>query len=208
MEWRLPQHLSVAESRRLFKTYMKIGRIHRNAQQGVYNADPLTAVAELRRLENADNTLKRNLAQKYGITPLQVFINMFRSFQGHMAQNEVAENVARAGRAWQNRKAGERANAARTRVRTSPILRELVAIKYNPVTRANRILRRPYAKSVSPRKSPRSPLRRTASAPIKRSKSKTPSPHRRELTIRNVKRVMSETLNSIRPSNSKKARRA
>ena len=208
MPWRLPQHLSVADSRRVFKSYTKIGDFRRNMQMGVHNANQAAAAAEYQRLQNADNRLTRNLAEQYGITQHQVYTNMFATLEGHLAQTAVARNVGAAGRAWQNRKAGERANAARTRARTSPILRELVAVKYNPSVRANRILRRPYAKSVSPRKSPRSPLRRTMSAPLKRSKSKAPSPHRREMTIRNIKRVMSETLNSIRPSNSKKARRA
>jgi hypothetical protein len=207
MPWVLPQHLSVADSRRVFKSYTKISNLHRNMQQGLHNARAGEAVEELRVLEAADNRLTRNLAEQYGITQNQVYVNMFRTLEGHIAQNAVARNVGAAGRAWQNRKAGERANAARTRARTSPILRELVAIKYNPVTRTNRVLRRPYAKSVSPRKSPRSPLRRTTSAP-NRAKPKTPAPHRREPTIRNIKRVTTETLNSIRPSNSKKARRA
>jgi hypothetical protein len=208
MPWRLPQHLSVADSRRVFKSYTKIGDFRRNMQMGVHNANQAAAAAEYQRLQNADNRLTRNLAEQYGITQHQIYANMFATLEGHLAQTAVARNVGAAGRAWQNRKAGERANAARTRARTSPILRELVAIKYNPSVRANRIIRRPYAKSVSPRKSTRSPLRRTMSAPLKRSKSKAPSPHRREMTIRNIKRVMSETLNSIRPSNSKKARRA
>jgi len=207
MAWVLPQHLSVNDSRRVFRSYMKMSNFHRNMQQGLHNANPAAAAAEFQRLQNANHQLTQNLAEKYGINQAHVYINMFRTLEGHLAQNAVARNVGAAGRAWQNRKAGERANAARTRARTSPILRELVAIKYNPVTRTNRILRRPYAKSVSPRKSPRSPLRRTMSAP-NRAKPKKPAPHRRDLTIRNVKRVTTETLNSIRPSNSKKARRA
>lgn len=207
MAWALPQHLSINDSRRVFRSWMKISNFQRNMQQGVHNANPAAAAAEYQRLLNVNHQLKQNLAEKYGINQFQVLVNMFRTQDGHVAQNAVARNVGRAGKAWQNRKAVERVNAARARKRSSPILRELVAVKYNPVTRTNRILRRPYAKSVSPRKSPRSPLRRTMSAP-NRAKPKTPAPHRRELNIRNLKRVMNETLNSIRPSNSKRARRA
>ena len=206
MAWAPPQHLSINDSRRVFRSFMKISNFQRNMREGVHNANPAAAAAEYERLLNANHQLTQNLAEKYGINQLQVSANMFRTFEGHMAQNEVARNVDRAGKAWQNRKAVERANAARARKRSSPILRELVAVKYNPYKRANRMLRRPYAKSASPYKSPREPLRRTKSAP-NRPKPKTPSPHRK-LNTPTAKRITTETLNFIRPSHGPRAKRA
>jgi hypothetical protein len=201
----MPQHLSINDSRRVFRSYTKISNFQRNMQQGVHNANPAAAAVEFQRLQNANHQLTQNLAEKYGINQDQIYVNMFRTLEGHMAQNAVARNVGRAGKAWQNRKAVERANAARARKRSSPILRELVAVKYNPYKRVNRMLRRPYAKSASPYKSPRTPLRRTMSAP-NRAKPKTPSPHRK-LNSPTAERITTETLNSIRPSHGPRAKR-
>ena len=201
MPWRLPQHLSVAESRRVFRSYMKPGNLRRNMLLGLHNANPAAAAAELERLYNANTTLRRNLAQKYNITPLQVSINMFRTFEGHMAQNEVAQNAGRAGREFQNRKAAKNAWSA------AQVMRELAAVTHNPVTRMNRNRRihRRYAKSASPPKT--STPRRATSAPRNRSPPKAPSPHRRQLTMANVKRILSLNI-APRPSNVKKVRRA
>ena len=204
MPWRLPQHLSVAESRRVFRSYMKPGNLRRNMLLGLHNANPAAAAAELERLYNANTTLKRNLAQKYNITPLQVSINMFRTFEGHMAQNEVAQNAGRAGREFQNRKAAKNAWSA------AQVMRELAAVTHNPVTRMNRNRRihRRYAKSVSPVRSSKTRTpRRATSAPRNRSPPKAPSPHRRQLTMANVKRILSLNI-APRPSNVKKVRRA
>jgi hypothetical protein len=202
MPWRLPQHLSVAESRRVFRSYMKPGNLRRNMLLGLHNANPAAAAAELERLYNANTTLRRNLAQKYDITPLQVSINMFRTFEGHQAQNAIAQNAARAGREFQNRKTAKNAWSA------SQVMRELAAATHNPVTRMNRNRRihRRYAKSASPPKRTRSATpRRATSAPRNRSPPKAPSPHRRQLTMADVKRILS--LNTgPRPSNVKKAR--
>lgn len=204
MVWRLPQHLSMDESRRLFKIYVKSGNYRRNMQSGLHNANPAAARAELQRLYNSYNTVKMNLARKYGIAPLDVSINMFRTFEGHQAQNEVAQNAARAGREFQNRKAAKNAWSA------AQVMREFAAVTHNPVTRMNRNRRihRRYAKSASPPQRTKSATpRRTMSAPRNRSPPKSTSPHRRQLTMANVKRILSLNIGP-RPSNVKKARRA
>ena len=199
MPWRLPQYLSVDESRRIFRIYEKSGNLRRNMQFGLHNANPAAAAAELQRLYNSYNTIKENLARKYDITPLQVAINMFRTFEGHQAQNAIARNAGRAGREFQNRKAAKNAWSA------AQVMRELAAVTHNPVTRMNRNRRihRRYAKSASPPKT-RTP-RRATSAPRNRSPPKAPSPHRRQLTMANVKRILSLNI-APRPSNVKKAR--
>jgi hypothetical protein len=93
MAWALPQHLSINDSRRVFRSWMKISNFQRNMQQGVHNANPAAAAAEYQRLLNVNHQLKQNLAEKYGINQFQVLVNMFRTQDDTLIEANLRFNV-------------------------------------------------------------------------------------------------------------------
>jgi hypothetical protein len=193
--WQLPQRVWLSNLKKAYNSYKKIMNYHAKMMANeerlgaAFRAGP--AVVELNRLEQANNKLTANLARRYGIPQHEVYVNLMRIFPGFNAQQRIARNAAHAGSHRIARNAFKRAN----------VTRELTSMIYNP----ERIRRRPYARSMSPRKSPRSPLRRTSSAPLNRPKPRTPQPHKRVTTMRNFKKLTSESLR-LMPSGVKRAR--
>lgn len=191
--WQLPQRVWLSNIKKAYNSYKKIMnyriKMLNNEQRQGAAFDARRAVAELQRLEEANHQLTTNLARRYGITQNQVYTNLMRIFPGFLAKNTVSKNAAHAGSHRMAKKAFQE----------SGITRQLAEVTWNPERRANRVLRRPYAKSVSP---VRSSPRRAMSAP-----RKAPSPPRRQLTWTNINRIIEKNIPPL-PSNFKKARRA
>lgn len=196
------QHVAMSNLKKAYNTYRKIVNYHAkmvaNEQRhgALFNAG--RAVAELHRLEQANAEVTQNLANRYGITQAQVYTNLMRVYRRFNNQRKIAKNAARAGSHRMAKKAFQE----------SGITRQLAEMTWNPERRLNRLLRRPYAKSVSPVRSSKTRTpRRATSAPRNRSPPKALSPRRRQLTTAIVKRVIENNIPPL-PSNFKKARRA
>jgi hypothetical protein len=187
----IPQkRLTINQSMRLWRKQNNLNKTHeaRVILPFGHPNRPLANAAHQKAV-NARANLMLHLSEKLNRTPFNVETMMWMNMSKHKAKSRVVNEIPRV---W---------------MKHGP-LKEAHLLSWNPEIIFNVAARRPYAKSASPVRRRKAPSpRRASSAPPNRPKPKTPPPHRRTLSTRNIKRVLALPVNSGRaPSFIKRAR--